>query len=198
MRDGLLGPIVVAACVINFVAQGLIVGLQGIAYFRYDADAHVLGYLFGAFGVGALAGAIVAQRLAGSADLMRLAAIAIVVMPLPLFALAASMPWAAAMVVVGAFAFFSPLVNAPILGMLTVRTPEALRPKVMTAVMTVATLAGPLGFLGAGLALRYISLSTLFIVLPALLTLGGLAFAAILLRNRAAPDVAAVAQVAHG
>jgi MFS family permease len=198
MHDGLLGPIVIAACVINFVAQGLIVGLQGIAFFRYGADAHVLGYLFGAFGVGALAGAIVAQRLAGSADLMRLAAVAIVVMPLPLFALAASMPWAAAMVVVGAFAFFSPLVNAPILGVLTVRTPEALRPKVMTAVMTVATLAGPLGFLGAGLALRYISLSTLFLVLPALLTLGGLAFAAILLRNRAAPDVAAVAQVAHG
>jgi MFS family permease len=198
MHDGLLGPIVVAACVINFVAQGLIVGLQGIAFFRYGADAHVLGYLFGAFGVGALAGAIVAQRLAGSADLMRLAAIAIVVMPLPLFALAASMPWAAATVVVGAFAFFSPLVNAPILGVLTVRTPEALRPKVMTAVMTVATLAGPLGFLGAGVALRYISLSTLFVVLPALLTLGGLAFAAILLRNRAAPDVAAVAQVAHG
>ena len=69
----------------------------------------------------------------------------------------------------------------------------------MTAVMTVATMAGPLGFLGAGVALRYISLSTLFVVLPALLTLGGLA-----LRRRscygngAAPDVAAVPDVAHG
>ena len=68
------------------------------------------------------------------------------------------MPWQAALVVVAAFAFFSPLVNAPIIGMLTVRTPEALRPKVMTAVMTVATIAGPLGFLAAGFALRYVSL----------------------------------------
>jgi MFS family permease len=197
-HDSLLGPIVVAACAINFVAQGLIVGLQGIAFFRYDADAHVLGYLFGAFGVGALLGAVAAQRLAGSADLMKLAAIAIVAMPLPLFLLSVSMPWALALVVVATFAFFSPLVNAPILGVLTVRTPQELRPKVMSAVMTVAAMAGPLGFLAAGFALRYISLSTLFIVLPALLTLGGLAFATVLLRNRAAPELPAVAQVAHG
>jgi predicted MFS family arabinose efflux permease len=189
---------VIAACAINFVAQGLIVGLQGIAYFRYDADAHVVGYLFGAFGVGALLGAITAQRLAATADLMKLSAIAIVAMPLPLFLLSMSMPWPAVMVVVGTFAFFSPLVNAPILGILTVRTPAELRPKVMTAVMTVATMAGPLGFLAAGFALRTISLSTLFLVLPALLTLGGLAFAAVLLRQRAATDVVPVAQVAHG
>jgi MFS family permease len=197
-HDSLLGPILVAACAINFVAQGLIVGLQGIAFFRYDADAHVLGYLFGAFGVGALLGAIAAQRLAGSADLLKLAAIAIVAMPLPLFLLSIPMPWPAAMVVLAAFAFFTPLVNAPLFGVLTVRTPPELRPKVMTAVMTVATMAGPLGFIAAGFALRYISLSALFIVLPALLTVGGLGFAAILLRNRAAPDVAKVAQVAHG
>jgi MFS family permease len=197
-HDPLLGPIVIAACAINFVAQGLIVGLQGIAYFRYDADAHVLGYLFGAFGIGALLGAIVAQRLAASVDLLKLAAFAIVAMPLPLFLLSISMPWALAMVVVATFAFFSPLVNAPILGVLTIRTPKELRPKVMTAVMTVATMAGPLGFIAAGFALRYISLSALFVVLPALLTLGGLAFAGVLLRHRAAPDVAAVPQVAHG
>ena len=198
MHDSLLGPILIAACVINFVAQGIILGIQGIAYFRYDADAHVLGYLFGAFGVGALLGAIAAQRLAASADLLKLAAFAIVAMPLPLFLLSVSMPWALAIVVVGTFAFFSPLVNAPILGVLTVRTPQELRPKVMTAVMTVATIAGPLGFLAAGFALRYVSLSTLFLVLPALLTLGGLVFAAVLLRQRAATDVTAVAQVAHG
>jgi MFS family permease len=198
MRDSLLGPIMVAACVINFVAQGLIVGVQGLAYFRYDANAHVLGFLFGSFGVGALAGALVAQHLARKADLLKLAACAIVAMPLPLFLLAASIPWGLAMVALGVFAFFTPLVNAPIIGVLTVRTPAALRPKVITAVITVATIAGPLGFLAAGEALRYVSLSTLFVVLPALLTLGGLAFAAAILRNGASPDVVGVADVAHG
>ena len=198
MHDTLLGPIMIAACVINFVAQGLIVGIQGLAYFRYDGNAHVLGFLFGAFGVGALIGSLAAQQLARRANLMKLAAFAIVAMPLPLFVLSASLRWGAALVVVAACSCFAPLVNAPIIGMLTVRTPEALRPKVMTAVMTVATMAGPLGFLGAGIALRYISLSTLFIVLPALLALGGLAFATILLRQSAAPDLPGVASVAHG
>jgi predicted permease len=119
-------------------------------------------------------------------------------MPLPLFLLSVSLPWPAATVTIAAFGFFSPLVNAPILGLLTVRTPAALRPKVLTAVMTVASLVSPLGFVCAGLLLRSISISTLFLVLPALLTLGGLAFASILLRNRAAPDLAPVPNVAHG
>jgi hypothetical protein len=92
----------------------------------------------------------------------------------------------------------SPLVNAPVIGVLTVRTPKALRPKVMTAVLTVATIAGPLGFLAAGEALRHVSLSTFFVVLSSLMTLSGLAFAALLLRNSAAPDLVSMADVAGG
>jgi len=190
-HDSLLGPIMLAACAINLVAQGIIVGVQGLAYFRYDADAHVVGWLFGSFGVGALAGAVVAQQLAKSVDLLKMAAIAVVAMPLPIFLLAVSLPYGAAMVVVGSFAFFTPLVNAPIIGVLTVRTPEALRPKVMTAVMTVATMAGPFGFIAAGYALRHVGLGLFFVVLSALLTLGGLAMAAIL--RRPAEEIPAVA-----
>ncbi len=195
-RDQLLGRLMIAACALNFVVQGLLIGIQALAYFRYDADAKVLGYLFGAFGVGALCGALAAQQLARKADLLKLAAVAIVVMPLPLYLLAVPLPWALSGIVVGAFGFFTPLVNAPIAGVLTVRTPEALRPKVITAVFTVATIAGPLGFLAAGEALRYVSLSTFFLVLSALMTIGGLAFAAVLLRNSSAPRVASMADAA--
>jgi len=199
MGDSLLGPLMIAACLINFVAQGIILGVQGLAYFRYDANAQVLGFLFGSFGVGALLGSLVAQQATRKVDLLKLAAVAIAAMPLPLFLLAPSLPWGAAMVVVAAFAFFTPLVNAPVIGMLTVRTPAELRPKVMTAVMTVATMAGPFGFIAAGYALRHVDLGPFFLVLPALLTLGGLAMAAILLRHeRAAPDDVPVAGVAHG
>ena len=83
MRDRLLGPIMIAACALNFVALGLEVGVQALAYFRYDGDAQVLGYLFGAFGVGALFGAVAAQRLTRTADLLKLAAVAIVAAPSP-------------------------------------------------------------------------------------------------------------------
>jgi predicted permease len=89
-----------------------------------------------------------------------------------------------ATVIIAAFAFFTPLVNAPVIGILTVRTPAELRPKVLTAVMTVATMAGPFGFLAAGYALQHVALGSFFIGLPALLMLGSLAFAAVLLRHR--------------
>jgi hypothetical protein len=52
----------------------------------------------------------------------------------------------------------------------------------MTAVMTVASMAGPFGFIAAGYVLRHVSLGPFFVGLPALLTLGSVAFAAVLLR----------------
>jgi MFS family permease len=199
MGDSLLGPLMISACVINFVAQGIILGVQGIAYFRYDANPQVLGFLFGAFGVGALLGALTAQQLTQKVDLLKLASVAIVAMPLPLFLLSPHLPWGAALVVVAGFGFFTPLVNAPVVGMLTVRTPAELRPKVMTAVMTVATMAGPFGFIAAGYALRHVDLGPFFLVLPALLTLGGLGMASVLLRQtRGTANDVAVPNVAHG
>ena len=184
MRDGLLGPIMIIACALNFFTQGLIIGLQALAYFRYDADGRVLGYLFAAFGAGALCGALAAQRLVRKVDLLKLAALAIVAMPLPLFLLSFSVPWTAAIVVVAAVGFCTPLVNAPLMGVLTVRTPEALRAKVLTAVIGVASMAGPLGFVVAGQSLRFVPLSTFFVVLPALLVVGSLTFAGVVLRRR--------------
>jgi MFS family permease len=184
LADSLLGPIAIAACAINFVAQGIVLGVQGIAYFRYDANAHVLGYLFAGFGVGALAGAIVAQQAAQKVPLLKLAAVGIVALPLPLFLLSPTTSWPVAVLILAAFAFFVPLVNAPVVGILTIRTPAELRPKVLTAFMTLATMAGPFGFIAAGYALRHATLGSFFIVLPALLTLGGLFFAAVLLRHR--------------
>lgn len=194
LGDSLLGPITIAACVINFVAQGILLGVQGIAFFRYGANAHVLGLLFAGFGVGALAGAIVAQQATQKVPLPKLAALAIVAMPLPLFLLSPTTPWPAAILIIGVFAFFVPLVQAPITGLLTMRTPTELRPKVLTAFMTVATMAGPLGFIAAGYALQHVALGSFFIVLPALLTLVSLGFAAVLLRHRDdAPGEVAIA-----
>jgi MFS family permease len=182
MSDSLLGPMMIAACVINFVAQGIVLGVQAVDIFRYHASGYDLAFLFGGFGVGALLGSIVAQQVTQKVPLLKLAAIAIVLMPLPLFLLAPRTPWPVATVIVGGFAFFTPLVNAPVIGLLTVRTPAELRPKVMTAVMTVASMAGPFGFIAAGYVLRHVALGPFFVGLPALLTLGSLAFAVVVLR----------------
>jgi MFS family permease len=183
MGDSLLGPLVIAACAINFVAQGIVLGVQAVDILRYGGSGYDLAFLFAGFGIGALLGSIVAQQVTQKVPLLRLAAIAIVCMPLPLFLLAPHTPWYVATVIIAGFAFFTPLVNAPVIGLLTVRTPPELRPKVMTAVMTVATMAGPFGFISAGYLLRHVALGPFFIGLSALLTIGGFAFASVLLRN---------------
>jgi len=55
-------------------------------------------------------------------------------------------------------------------------------------------MAGPFGFIVAGYVLRNVTLGSFFLGLPALLTLGSLAFAAVLLRHRDdAPGEVAVA-----
>jgi hypothetical protein len=88
------------------------------------------------------------------------------------------MPWWLVIVVLGAFGLCAPLVNAPMIAVLTVRTPEALRPKVMTAVMTISGLVGPLGFLAAAQSMQYVSLTVVFLVVAAGFSLGAVAFSA--------------------
>ena len=188
----------IVACALNFVVQGIIIGVQALAFFRYDADAKVVGYLFGAFGIGALCGALVAQRLARKADLLKLAAFAIVAMPLPLFLLAVPLPWALQ-------------ASCRRVRVLLAARERAAHRRAHGANARGAAgqgddgclhawrrIAGPLGFLAAGEALRYVSLSTFFLVLSVLMTLGGLAFATVLLRNSSAPAVTSVPDVVAG
>ena len=139
--------------------------------------------------LGIPAGSVIARLGAKRTMLVKLCAIGVVGLPLPIFLLATGLPWEAATIVIGGIGFFQPIVNAPILGILTVRTPAPLRPKVMTAVMTVASLAGPIGFVLASQALqRWISVETLFLVVAIGLLAAALVFARVLLRNGRSAD----------
>ena len=178
LSDKLLRPIFVVAPILNFVAQGLVATLPVLVFRRYGADAKIVGFLFAAFGAGALGGSVLAATIVKKVPLVRLVSVAIVAMALPLWVLAVQMPWALVIVVLAAFGFCAPLVNAPLIAVLTVRTPEALRPKVMTAVMTISGIVGPLGFLAAGFGLQYVSLTLVFFLVAAGFTLGALAFSA--------------------
>jgi predicted MFS family arabinose efflux permease len=204
LRDRLLGPMMAAAAFINFVAQGLIAMLPVLAVRRFDADPKIVGFFFAAFGAGALAGSIVASQIVRKVPLLRLAALGILGMAVPLWLLALDLPWPAVLLVLAAFGFCAPLVNAPLLGILTVRPPEALRPKVITAVMTISVVIGPLGFLAVGQALQYVGMTVVFLAIAAGFTVGALAFAAALRRGEEegdavpAVDLAAVPAVEAG
>ena len=187
-----------SAAFINFAAQGLIAMLPVLVVRRFDADSTIVGFFFAAFGAGALGGSILASQLVRKVPLLRLAAVGILGMAVPLWLLALDLPWPVVVVVLAAFGFFAPLVNAPVLGIVTVRPPEALRPKVITAVMTVSVLVGPLGFLAVGQALQYVGLPVVFLGVAVGFSLGALAFVAALRRGEedgeAIPALSSAAQ----
>jgi predicted MFS family arabinose efflux permease len=183
VRDPLLGPMMYAAAFMNFVAQALIAMLPVLVLRRFDADAKIVGFLFSAFGAGALIGSVIAASVVRKVPLLKLAGGAILVMAVPLWLLALDLPWPLVIVVLAAFGVCAPLVNAPVMGLLTVRTPLALRPKVMTAVMTLSVVIGPLGFLAVGQSLQYVGMSVLFLAIAAGFTLGAVAFSAAVRRG---------------
>jgi MFS family permease len=73
---------------------------------------------------------------------------------------------------------------------MTTRTPEALRPKLMTAVLTIAMLAGPIGLVAAGPLLEAYGTRTVFVIIAAGMTVFALYFASVALRfgPRDVPD----------
>jgi predicted permease len=83
-------------------------------------------------------------------------------------------------------ALFGPMINAPLIGVITMRTPEALRPKVMTAIITMAMLAGPVGLLVAGPLLEAVGPQSVFFLVAAGETLAVIPFAVFAFRRSAA------------
>ena len=149
LRDRVLRVLGASALVTNGLGQMLVAGLTVLAYDEYGSS-RVAGALFAAFGAGAVLGSIAAVRIVGRFDPLRLGATAFVALTLPIFVLGLDLPVPVVMAALALSSFFGPLVNAPLIGVITMRTPVALRAKVMTAVLTMAMLAGPLGLVIAG------------------------------------------------
>jgi MFS family permease len=150
LQDQLLRVLTVTALFLNMFGQMLAASLPVLAFEEFDESSKVAGAFFAAFGAGSLIGAVLAVKLVPRFDPIRLGAVAIVALTVPLPLLGLPLPAAAVIVVLFASSIFGPLVNAPLIGVLTMRTPEALRPKVMTGVLTAALLAGPIGLVVVG------------------------------------------------
>ncbi len=148
-HDRLLRVLGLTALLANGFGQILVAGLTVLAYEEFGS-AKVAGVFFAAFGAGAVLGSIVAVRAVGRFEPLRLGAASFVALTLPVFAIALELPIPGVVAALAISSFFGPLVNAPLIGVITTRTPEALRAKVMTAVLTTAMLAGPVAYLLAG------------------------------------------------
>ena len=81
----------------------------------------------------------------------------------------------------------------PLIAVLTARTPEGLRAKVMTAVVSANTLAAPLGFLLAGQVLEHWGVVPLFAGVVLGITWMAIVFAAITWRHHEGESAAELA-----
>jgi MFS family permease len=193
LGDGLLGPI--AATVVGFGLLGaaLSAALPVFAYDAFAGNARIAGLFYTSLAGGALAGSIAAMLVVRHVPPLRLAGLAILAFAVPLWLLPFDPPAAAVIAALFAAMFFAPLVNGPVFGVLTARTPEQLRPRVMTALISANTLAAPLGFLIAGHAIERWGVTVVFAAVPAGITVLALAFASIALRHRGEDAVLAAA-----
>jgi predicted MFS family arabinose efflux permease len=186
LRDPLLGPMAMVVVGFGFLSAGFSAGLPVYAYDEFGGSARLAGLFYSTLGAGALVGSLFAVFAVRRMAPLRLAALAILAFAIPLWVLPFLPP---APVVVSALfvaMFFTPLVNGPTFAVLTARTPEALRAKVMTAVISVNTVAAPAGFVVAGQILERWGVAPLFACVASGITLMALLFAAIVVRHREA------------
>ena len=191
-RDKILGPLTLTIIVLDGAANGITVAVPLLAYTRYDRNPHIAGWIFTAFGIGAIVGSIAVVKLLDRFAPLKLASFGIIAATLPLWIVVADVPWpvvGAAVVVCG---LFVPLINAPIMGIITTRPPVALRAKVMTAVMAASGSGGPLGRLIIGPLYRWQGNAAVWTEIAGGMTAGALLFIAAALR--APPDIDAAVQ----
>ena len=195
-RDGLIGPLTATVAGFGFVVTALSAALAFFAYDHFESS-RIAGLFFAALGAGTLVGTVCAVFIVRRVAPLKLAAFGILAFAVPLWVLPLTSQAWLVMLALFTATLFTPLVNGPIMGVLTARTPEALRPKVMTAIISLHTIAAPLGFLAAGQILERWGVDPVFFGVAAGVSILSLVFATIALRHRdevpTLPEAAVVA-----
>ena len=195
LKDRLLAPIAGVVVAFGFLSAGMSAGLPVYAFDEFGGSSRIAGLFYAALGAGALVGSLLAVVVVRKVTPLRLAGFAVVAFSVPLWVLPFLPPWPVVFGALFVATLFTPLVNGPIIAVLTARTPEDLRAKVITAVISVNTLAAPLGFLVAGQVLEHWGVVPLFTAVVAGITWMAIVFAAIVWRHSDAPvDELQVAQ----
>jgi MFS family permease len=185
-RDSFMGALVLVIVVFGFFSSALSAALPAHAYLDFGSP-RIAGLFYSALGAGALIGTIVAVMLIPKTQPLRMAAVAILGVTLPLWPLGMDLPaWVFTLALFSAV-FFTPLVNGPVMGTLTSRMTPEIRPKAMTAIIALNTVAAPAGFLLAGQVIDRVGTSAVFWTVAAGFTAASLVFVAVISRHLREP-----------
>jgi len=148
LRAWTLGMLVIELC-----WQALFVAVPFLVYVDYDRNAHLVGFIFGGFGAGAIIGSAIAFRLLDRVEPLLMASVGMLVQVIPLALLTFNAhAWVEVVALFGS-GLANPFVNAAAGGVMTVRTPRSLRQQVSAFSLGASGMVSPLGVLAVGPAL---------------------------------------------
>ena len=185
-RDPLLRPWAIVLVLGDVMWLALFAVLPVLVLERFGDEPAIVGLTFAGFGLGAVAGGLIAFRMVGSVDRVLLASVGEIGMGLPLWLLLVHASPALLVVAFVIAGFANGVVNPPLHTIIQVRTPRALRTKLYSFVITATSILGPAALIGTGPALERFGVDPTLVVLVAIDTVLVLLFAAAGLRFRAA------------
>jgi predicted MFS family arabinose efflux permease len=150
VRDPLLRGWMVAFVVGDAAWMAFFAAVPVLVVSDYGSNPRIVGWIFAAFGVGAVLGNTAAWRLQERREGLWIIATLVYGQALPLWALVFHIPALAVMGVLFVSGVFNGLVNPSIHALLTLSSPPAIRARVMSALATVFMLSSPLGLAFAG------------------------------------------------
>lgn len=193
-RDRLLRPWTAAVIIGDVAWLVLFATMPVLVLARFGEDPQLLGLLWGAWGLAAVAGNGIAFRMArGKTDRLLVSSLGTVAMVAPLWLLLIELPAGALAAVMALSGLANGIVNPPIHTIFTLRIPRALRAKAWSVVIAGTAVLGPLALVAAGPVLDSRGFVPVVVALVAVQSVAMAAFAAAGLRERArVADVEAV------
>ena len=183
-RDRLLRPWSIAIIVGDVGWLAFFVAMPFLVLTRFGDRPELLGWILGAFGVGAVLGNLVIFRIVRGIDQLLVGSLGEVFMVLPLWFFLADLEPGYLFASMLAAGLANGVVNAPVWTVFTIRTPPALRTKAWAAIVATTSLLGPLVLLGTGPALDSFGLTETLLAIFAVQTAVGLLFMVAGLRER--------------
>jgi MFS family permease len=184
-RDRLLRPWTIAVVVGDVGWLVLFAAMPVLVLDRFGEEPELLGWIWGAWGVGAVLGSMVAFRIVAGIDRLLLSSLGEVAMVAPLWLLLADVPPLAIVTAMAASGLANGLVNAPIHTIFLLRTPRALRPKVWSVIIVLTSVLAPAALVAAGPALEWTGFRPVLLTVFLVQSACALAFAAAGLNERA-------------
>lgn len=184
-RDPLLRPWSIAVVIGDVAWLVLFAAMPVLVLTRFGEEPALLGWIWGAWGLGAVLGNVVAFRTAAGSDRLLVSSVGELAMIAPLWLLLADFPAAGLVAVMAASGLANGIVNPPIHTIFMLRTPRALRAKVWSVIIAATAVLGPVSLGTAGFVLDSSGFVPVILALVAVQSVAALAFAAAGLRERA-------------